>query len=134
VRDQDELRFPGEFAQEGGETVDVGVVERGVDLVEDAEGRRLASGERPLRNLFGQGGSVESLALGPLLQRNEGMQGLYSRKDANGVIMLFRRVLELNPTLYGATYQLAAALDRRKAGRGQTSMGKDASDGGVKQR
>ena len=40
VRDDDELRAVGEAAQEGEEAVDVEVVERGLDLVEDVERAR----------------------------------------------------------------------------------------------
>jgi tetratricopeptide (TPR) repeat protein len=41
-----------------------------------------------------------------------GLDLLYTKKDAAGAAAQFRRVLELNPTHYGATYQLAVALDR----------------------
>ena len=34
------------------------------------------------------------------------------RGDANAAAAQFRKVLERNPTHYGATYQLATALDR----------------------
>jgi Flp pilus assembly protein TadD len=41
-----------------------------------------------------------------------GLDALYTQKDPNTAAALFRKVLERNPTHYGATYQLAAALDR----------------------
>jgi len=41
-----------------------------------------------------------------------GLGALYTRKDANAAATVFRKVLERNPTHYGATYQLATALDR----------------------
>lgn len=40
-----------------------------------------------------------------------GLDALYGRNDAAAAIVEFRRVLELNPTHYGATFQLARALD-----------------------
>jgi cytochrome c-type biogenesis protein CcmH/NrfG len=42
----------------------------------------------------------------------EGMDALYSGNDAASAEERFREVLRLNPTHYGATYQLATALDR----------------------
>jgi cytochrome c-type biogenesis protein CcmH/NrfG len=41
-----------------------------------------------------------------------GLDLLYKRNDAAGAIGQFRKVLERNPTHYGATYQLATALDK----------------------
>lgn len=41
-----------------------------------------------------------------------GLDALYGTKDAAAAIVEFRKVLELNPTHYGATFQLAMALDR----------------------
>lgn len=40
-----------------------------------------------------------------------GLDALYSRKDPNAAAAEFRKVLLLNPSHYGATYQLATALD-----------------------
>ena len=40
-----------------------------------------------------------------------GLGALYERKDAAAAIVEFRRVLEINPNHYGATFQLARALD-----------------------
>ena len=40
-----------------------------------------------------------------------GLDALYQRHDPAAAIVQFRKVLELNPTHYGATYQLATALD-----------------------
>jgi hypothetical protein len=42
----------------------------------------------------------------------EGLDALYARNDAGSAEERFRAVLRLNPTHYGATYQLATALDR----------------------
>ena len=40
-----------------------------------------------------------------------GLDALYTRRDPIEAAAQFRQVLERNPTHYGATYQLAAALD-----------------------
>jgi tetratricopeptide (TPR) repeat protein len=40
-----------------------------------------------------------------------GLDLLYKRNDPAGAVVQFRKVLELNPTHYGATFQLARALD-----------------------
>ena len=40
-----------------------------------------------------------------------GLDALYTRHEPDAAAARFRKVLELNPTHYGATYQLAAALD-----------------------
>ena len=40
-----------------------------------------------------------------------GFDALYMRSDPNTAATLFRQVLERNPTHYGATFQLAYALD-----------------------
>jgi len=40
-----------------------------------------------------------------------GIDALYKQRDPNAAITDFRQALELNPQHYGATYQLAAALD-----------------------
>ena len=40
-----------------------------------------------------------------------GLDALYTRRDPNAAVVQFRKVLEQNPTHYGATYQLASALD-----------------------
>ena len=42
----------------------------------------------------------------------EGMAFLYGRSDPAGAADRFRKVLALNPTHYGAHYQLAVALDK----------------------
>ncbi len=42
----------------------------------------------------------------------QGMSLLHERKDPVAAEAAFRKVLELNPAHYGATYQLAVALDR----------------------
>ena len=41
-----------------------------------------------------------------------GLAALYTKNDPNTATTLFQKVLERNPTHYGATYQLATALDR----------------------
>jgi Tfp pilus assembly protein PilF len=41
-----------------------------------------------------------------------GVNALYRMNDPNGAAEQFRKVLEKRPTHYGATYQLAAALDK----------------------
>lgn len=41
-----------------------------------------------------------------------GLDALYARNDSNAAADQFRKVLERNPTHYGATFQLAMALDR----------------------
>jgi Flp pilus assembly protein TadD len=43
---------------------------------------------------------------------NSGLDALYRTKDPSAAVVQFRKVLELNPNHYGATYQLAMALDR----------------------
>ncbi len=40
-----------------------------------------------------------------------GLDAVYTRRDPNAAVIEFRKVLDLNPTHYGATYQLAAALE-----------------------
>lgn len=41
-----------------------------------------------------------------------GLHALYSGRDPNAAIVQFRKVLEKNPNHYGATFQLAKALDQ----------------------
>ena len=41
-----------------------------------------------------------------------GLDSLYEKKDAVAAIVEFRKVLEMNPNHYGATFQLAKALDQ----------------------
>src|SRR5207245_8530124 len=40
-----------------------------------------------------------------------GLDALYTQRDPQAAVIEFRKVLSANPTHYGATYQLAAALD-----------------------
>ena len=40
-----------------------------------------------------------------------GLAALYDRKDAAAAVVEFQKVLEINPNHYGATFQLAKALD-----------------------
>jgi Tfp pilus assembly protein PilF len=44
-------------------------------------------------------------------QMQAGLAALYTRHDPAAAAAAFRQVLELNPSHYGATYQLASALD-----------------------
>lgn len=41
-----------------------------------------------------------------------GLDALYARNDPSGAAVQFRKVREMNPAHYGATFQLAMALDR----------------------
>ena len=41
-----------------------------------------------------------------------GLEALYTKGDAEAAVATFRKVLEQNPSHYGATFQLAMALDR----------------------
>ena len=41
-----------------------------------------------------------------------GLDALYTRKDATVAAAVFRKVLVRNPTHYGATFQLAMALEQ----------------------
>lgn len=43
---------------------------------------------------------------------NSGLEFLYVRNDPNAAAAQFQKVLERNPSHYGATFQLAMALDR----------------------
>lgn len=43
---------------------------------------------------------------------NAGLEALHGRRDAAGAVPLFRQVLAHQPQHYGATYQLAVALDQ----------------------
>jgi Flp pilus assembly protein TadD len=49
---------------------------------------------------------------GPTTLMARGLDLLYRRNDPVAAVAQFRRVLDLNPMHYGATYQLATALDR----------------------
>lgn len=40
-----------------------------------------------------------------------GLDALYGKKDAAAAVLEFRKVLDVNPSHYGATFQLARALD-----------------------
>lgn len=46
------------------------------------------------------------------LAMKAGLAALYDRKDAAAAIAEFQKVLQINPTHYGATFQLAKALDQ----------------------
>lgn len=43
---------------------------------------------------------------------NAGLTALYEKKDPTAAAVEFRKTLELNPNHYGATFQLAKALDQ----------------------
>jgi Flp pilus assembly protein TadD len=53
---------------------------------------------------------IAELQVSPELVMGEGLKALYERHDAAGAVQRFRRVLELQPSHYGASFQLAAAL------------------------
>jgi Flp pilus assembly protein TadD len=57
-----------------------------------------------------RGVSAESAT--PEAAMKAGLDALYSKNDPAAAVAQFRNVLAMNPTHYGATYQLAAALDR----------------------
>ena len=40
-----------------------------------------------------------------------GLDAFYTQRDPRTAVVQFRKVLEQNPTHYGATFQLASALD-----------------------
>lgn len=46
------------------------------------------------------------------LAMKAGLAALYDRKDAAAAIAEFQKVLQINPTHYGATFQIARALDQ----------------------
>lgn len=53
---------------------------------------------------------VAQLQTSPDMAMAEGTAALYERRDAREAVRLFRRVLEMQPSHYGANFQLAAAL------------------------
>jgi tetratricopeptide (TPR) repeat protein len=59
-----------------------------------------------LARLGKSGGQDESVIMAG------GVSALYTRRDPNAAIVQFRKVLEINPNHYGATFQLAMALDQ----------------------
>jgi Flp pilus assembly protein TadD len=58
---------------------------------------------------FESGGPEPSTQEGAM---KAGLDALYSKNDPTTAVAQFRKVLAMNPTHYGATYQLAVALDR----------------------
>jgi protein O-mannosyl-transferase len=56
-------------------------------------------------------GAARDAALDEAMMRS-GLDALYKQGDPGGAAAQFRKVLERNPTHYGATFQLATALDR----------------------
>lgn len=55
---------------------------------------------------------AESEPLDAEAQMKAGLAALYTRNDPQAAAAAFRKVLVLDPTHYGATYQLATALDQ----------------------
>ena len=56
-------------------------------------------------HLAGEAGASEAVTM------QAGLDALYKRHDPEEAIAQFRKILEKNPTHYGATFQLATALD-----------------------
>ena len=56
-------------------------------------------------HLAGNGAASEAVTM------QAGLDALYKRHDSAEAVVQFRKVLESNPTHYGATFQLATALD-----------------------
>jgi tetratricopeptide (TPR) repeat protein len=57
------------------------------------------------------GCSSKPAADDPAAAMQAGLDALYTQRDPEAAVIEFRKVLSANPTHYGATYQLAAALD-----------------------
>ena len=55
---------------------------------------------------------AQSAAASEQAMMHAGMEALYARHDPAVAATLFRQILAHTPTHYGATYQLAAALDK----------------------
>jgi Tfp pilus assembly protein PilF len=79
-------------------------------VLRDAENARDSTTARTARSRLAAPDTASQGAMMAL-----GLDLLYKRNDAATAADQFRKVLERNPTHYGATYQLATALD--KAGR-----------------
>ncbi|HEU4994982.1 MAG TPA: tetratricopeptide repeat protein [Gemmatimonadaceae bacterium] len=63
--------------------------------------------------------SADTVSQASLMER--GLDLLYQKKDPAAAVAQFRKILQRNPLHYGATYQLATALDRV----GQTSQARE---------
>ena len=58
-----------------------------------------------------------------------GLETLYTKGDAEAAAATFRKVLEQNPSHYGATFQLAMALDRAGKSAEARPLGESSQDG-----
>ena len=82
--------------------------EKMVAMAESHQDTETAASARA--HLAGDGGASEAVTM------QAGLDALYKRHEPAEAIEQFRKVLEHNPTHYGATFQLATALDA--AGKG----------------
>ncbi len=84
-------------------------------LMEDAAGEFRRAVELDPRDTEAQAALAALAKPGHLTEEGMMKSGLYAlstRGDPNGAAAQFRKVLEQNPTHYGATFQLAMALDQ----------------------
>jgi len=77
--------------------------EKMVAMAESLQDTETAASARA--HLAGDAGASEAVTM------QAGLDALYKRHDPAEAITQFRKVLEKNPTHYGATFQLATALD-----------------------
>jgi len=77
--------------------------EKMVAMAESHQDTETAASART--HLAGDAGASEAVTM------QAGLDALYKRDDSAEAIAQFRKVLEHNPTHYGATFQLATALD-----------------------
>ena len=77
--------------------------EKMVAMAESHQDTETAAAARA--HLAGEGAASEAATM------QAGLDALYKRHDPAEAIVQFRKVLESNPTHYGATFQLASALD-----------------------
>ena len=77
--------------------------EKMVAMAESHQDTETAASARA--HLAGDAGASEAVTM------QAGLDALYKRHDSAEAIAQFRKVLEHNPTHYGATFQLATALD-----------------------
>src|SRR5712691_11381051 len=77
--------------------------EKMVAMAEGQQNTETAASART--HLAGEGGASEAVTM------QAGLDALYQRHDPEEAIAQFRKVLEKSPTHYGATFQLATALD-----------------------
>ncbi len=76
-----------------------------------AEGQGDTSTATTARARLAQPDAAMSEAASQEAMMKAGVALLYANRDPNGAVAQFRKVLERNPTHYGATFQLAMALD-----------------------